>query len=256
MVSHIEQILRNTPEVESTSRRTGLQLGLAAVTEANRGDFSVKLKRKRERGVEDVIAEVRAKVVKAEPLVDVEFPQVLQDMIGDLTSAPEPVKIKLFSQDPAQLETWAPKVAAALKKVPGVVDSKTASKTPSAARPSPSKSTPSPPPAPALPRRRSRSMPAPSFRANPPPRPSSSTTAPTPSACASRRAPRLAGCHSQHADHQQHRQSLPASAILATFSKFPAKPKSAAKTCSATSPSPPASKTSPLAKAWTASRRP
>ena len=30
--------------------------------------------------------------------------QVLQDMIGDLTSAPEPVQIKLFSQDPALLE--------------------------------------------------------------------------------------------------------------------------------------------------------
>src|SRR5262249_38653309 len=46
MISHIERILRETPEVESTSRRTGLQLGLAAVTEANNGDISVKLKDK------------------------------------------------------------------------------------------------------------------------------------------------------------------------------------------------------------------
>ncbi len=45
VVSTVEKILRETPEVESTSRRTGLQLGLAAVTEANRGDISVKLKR-------------------------------------------------------------------------------------------------------------------------------------------------------------------------------------------------------------------
>ena len=30
----------------------------------------------------------------------VEFVQVLQDMIGDLTSEPEPIQIKLFSQDP------------------------------------------------------------------------------------------------------------------------------------------------------------
>ena len=37
----VEKILVSTPEVESTSRRTGLQLGLAAVTEANTGDFSV-----------------------------------------------------------------------------------------------------------------------------------------------------------------------------------------------------------------------
>jgi len=35
---HIEEILKSTPEVENTSRRTGLQLGLVAVTEANNGD--------------------------------------------------------------------------------------------------------------------------------------------------------------------------------------------------------------------------
>ena len=46
----VEKILAATPEVESTSRRTGLQLGLAAVTEANTGDFSVRLKRETRAG--------------------------------------------------------------------------------------------------------------------------------------------------------------------------------------------------------------
>ena len=55
-------------------------------------------------------------------MLDVEFIQLLQDMIGDLTSAPEPIEIKLFSQDPALLQQWAPKVADAIKKIPGVVD--------------------------------------------------------------------------------------------------------------------------------------
>ena len=122
VVSHIEQILRETPEVESTSRRTGLQLGLAAVTEANYGDVLVKLKSKRDRGIDEVITEVRAKVTQQEPALDVEFTQVLQDMIGDLTSAPEPIQIKLFSQDSKQLEDWAPKVAEAIHKIHGVVD--------------------------------------------------------------------------------------------------------------------------------------
>src|SRR5437660_7192139 len=36
MISHMEQIVGAIPEVESSSRRTGLELGLAAVTEANR----------------------------------------------------------------------------------------------------------------------------------------------------------------------------------------------------------------------------
>jgi CzcA family heavy metal efflux pump len=122
VITHVESILRKTPEVESTSRRTGLQLGLAQVTEANTGDISVKLKKDRKRSGEEVIADVRARVKKAEPVLDVEFPQLLQDMIGDLTSAPEPVVIKLFSQDPDLLKIWAPQVAGAIKKIPGVVD--------------------------------------------------------------------------------------------------------------------------------------
>ena len=122
VVGHVEQILRETPEVESTSRRTGLQLGLAAVTEANTGDVLVKLKPKRDRDVEEVMADVRAKIKQQEPALDLDFIQVLQDMIGDLTSAPEPIQIKLFCEDPKLLEEWAPKVAEAIQKISGVVD--------------------------------------------------------------------------------------------------------------------------------------
>ena len=122
MVTAIEKTLNTIPEVESTSRRTGMELGLAAVTEANRGDILVKLKKDRSRAIDDVIEDVRAQVTDQQPAVRVEFVQVLQDMIGDLTSEPEPVQIKLFSQDAALLETWAPKVADAIGKVKGVVD--------------------------------------------------------------------------------------------------------------------------------------
>jgi multidrug efflux pump subunit AcrB len=122
VITHIEKILRAIPEVESTSRRTGLQLGLAQVTEANTGDISVKLKRDRKRSGLDVIAEVRDKIKAAEPVCDIEVPQLLQDMIGDLTSAPEPVVIKLFAQDPALLTQWATAVGEAIKKIPNVVD--------------------------------------------------------------------------------------------------------------------------------------
>ncbi len=122
VVSHVEEMLREVPEVESTSRRTGLQLGLAAVTEANSGDILVKLKTKRKRAIDDIMSDIRADIKQQEPALDIEFIQVLQDMIGDLTSAPEPIQIKLFSQDPKQLEQWAPKVADAIAKIKGVVD--------------------------------------------------------------------------------------------------------------------------------------
>jgi len=127
VVRHLEQILHNTPEVEYTSRRTGMQLGLAAVTEANTGDISVKLKSSRSRDIEEVMADVRAKIKTEEPAIDVEFVQVLQDMINDLTGEPQPIEIKLFSQDAPLLEEWAPKVADAIGKIKfgknkGVVD--------------------------------------------------------------------------------------------------------------------------------------
>ena len=115
MVLDIERIINATPEVESTSRRTGAELGLAAVTEANRGDILVKLKPDRKRSIEKVIEDIRSQVVAQEPAVRVEFVQVLQDMIGDLTGEPEPVTVKLFSQNPALLDTWAPKVADAIR---------------------------------------------------------------------------------------------------------------------------------------------
>ena len=119
---HIEEILRSTPEVENTSRRTGLQLGLAAVTEANNGDFTVKLKRDRKRGIDEIMDDVRNEIKKTEPSTDVEFVQLLQDMIGDLTSQPEPIVIKLFAQDGKMLNETAPRVADAIGKVHGVVD--------------------------------------------------------------------------------------------------------------------------------------
>jgi CzcA family heavy metal efflux pump len=122
----VEKILLKTPEVAGTSRRTGLQLGLAAVTEANTGDFSVRLKplSQRKRGIDEVIAEVRKKVNDRFPQLDVEFVQQLQDMIGDLSNSPEPIEIKMFAQDPALLAKWAPKVGDAIKKIDVVKDVK------------------------------------------------------------------------------------------------------------------------------------
>ncbi len=119
ILQRIEEIIRSQPEVENTSRRTGLQLGLAAVTEANRGDFTVKLKPQgaRKRGIDEVMADIRSEIEQTEPSTKVEFIQVLGDMIGDLTSQPEPVVIKLFSQNPKLLTQTAPRVADAISNV-------------------------------------------------------------------------------------------------------------------------------------------
>jgi multidrug efflux pump subunit AcrB len=117
MIAHVEQIVRSVPEVAVTSRRTGLQLGLAAVTEANIGDISADLKADRDRDIWEIMNDIRTKVTQAEPAVEVEFTQKLQDMIGDLTSAPQPIDIMLFSPDANLLKQWAPRVADAIGKI-------------------------------------------------------------------------------------------------------------------------------------------
>jgi CzcA family heavy metal efflux pump len=119
---HVDRILHDLPEVTTTSRRTGLQMGLAAVTEANTGDFTVLLSDHRSRGIDEVMEDARQRIKAAEPELDIEFTQVLQDMIGDLSNAPEPVQIKLYSTNQDLLNQLGPRVGDAISKVPGVVD--------------------------------------------------------------------------------------------------------------------------------------
>ena len=121
MLMHIEQILRETPEIESFSRRTGARLALA-IAEPTTGDFLVKLKPDRSRSTEEVIEELRAKANAAEPALNFEFPGVLADLIGDLTWSPNPVEIKIFSTDTELLKTKAKEIAAMIEDIDGVVD--------------------------------------------------------------------------------------------------------------------------------------
>ncbi|HEV8605714.1 MAG TPA: efflux RND transporter permease subunit [Tepidisphaeraceae bacterium] len=120
-LSQAEDIIRNTPEVESYSRRTGARLALS-IAEPNTGDFLVKLRPNRQRSTQDVISELRAKFHVAQPGLRWEFPGILSDLIGDLTWSPQPIEVKLFSTDIAFLQEKAPQIEEIIKKVPGVVD--------------------------------------------------------------------------------------------------------------------------------------
>lgn len=123
MLHDVEEKLMKTPEIESYSRRTGLELGLF-VTEPNRGDFAVKLKPGHKRATDEVISDLRGQIAEAEPALEVEFVGIVPDVIGDLQGAPEPIEIKLFSEDAAALDAKADEVETSIKKVSGVVDTK------------------------------------------------------------------------------------------------------------------------------------
>jgi CzcA family heavy metal efflux pump len=121
MLQGLEELLLKTPEVESYSRRTGLEMGLF-VTEPNTGDIAVKLKPNHKRSTEEVISELRDQIKESQPALDIEFVGIVPDVIGDLQGNPEPIEVKLFSEDAAALQEKAEEVEAAIQKVPGVVD--------------------------------------------------------------------------------------------------------------------------------------
>jgi len=121
MLQGVEELLLKTPEVESYSRRTGLEMGLF-VTEPNTGDFAVKLKPNHKRSTEEVISELRDQIKESQPALDIEFVGIVPDVIGDLQGNPEPIEVKLFSEDAAALQEKADEVEAAIQKVDGVVD--------------------------------------------------------------------------------------------------------------------------------------
>jgi CzcA family heavy metal efflux pump len=122
-VRAFEKVLTATPEVASYSRRTGSELGLFA-TAQNKGDLLVRLKPRsqRSRSSEEIISDLRPKLHEVAPLADIEFIQLLQDMLGDLEGNPTPIDVKIFGDDPEKLAELAEPVEEMLGKVQGVVD--------------------------------------------------------------------------------------------------------------------------------------
>lgn len=121
LLRQVEKIIRSTPEVTSYSRRTGVQLG-GGLTEADEGDFFIRLKSGRRRNIEEVMSEIRTKVEHDVPGLEIETAQLMEDLIGDLTAVPQPIEVKLFGDDPQQLEAATTKVVEALPKIDGVVE--------------------------------------------------------------------------------------------------------------------------------------
>ncbi|MES2103542.1 MAG: efflux RND transporter permease subunit [Pseudomonadota bacterium] len=123
LLRQVEEIVKATPDVETYSRRTGTGLG-GGLSEANQGDFFVRLKPLPRKPVDVVMDDIRTKVEHDVPGLKIEMAQLMEDLIGDLTAVPQPIEIKIFADSPAQSENAAKKVAAAISKISGVVDVK------------------------------------------------------------------------------------------------------------------------------------
>lgn len=119
----VEAVLLKTPEVAAIQRRTGSELGLFA-TQSNSGDVLVRLKGRgrRSRSSGEVITDLRDKLHEAVPGLDIEFVQLLQDMLGDLEGNPTPIEVKVFGDDAGVLAALGSRIEEMLGKVQGVVD--------------------------------------------------------------------------------------------------------------------------------------
>jgi multidrug efflux pump subunit AcrB len=93
-----------------------------AITEVNRGDYAVMLKENRHRSTEAVTTEIRGKILASVPGLEVEFIQVLQDLIGDLAGNPSPIEIKLYGEDQNVLVEQAKALVEKLGGIHGLVD--------------------------------------------------------------------------------------------------------------------------------------
>ena len=123
MLRRVEAILEGDPDVQGFTRRTGLELGLFA-TEQNTGDFVVRLKpdTERTRRSQEIISDQRARFAREVPGVEIEFVQLLQDMLGDLEGNPEPVEVKVFGDDLPTLLHIAQRITGRLRAIDGLVD--------------------------------------------------------------------------------------------------------------------------------------
>ncbi len=121
MLNEVDKIIENIPEVKNYSRRTGTQMGFF-ITEPNRGDYLIELNKKRKRTTDEVSDVLRSKVENALPALRVDFGQVITDMLGDLMNSVQPIEIKIFGDNHAQLEKLSKQVADSLQTVKGTAD--------------------------------------------------------------------------------------------------------------------------------------
>jgi CzcA family heavy metal efflux pump len=123
LLGQVESIVRATPDVATYSRRTGTGLG-GSLNEANQGDFFIRLKSGSRRPVDVVMADVRARIEQQVPGMQVEMAQLMEDLIGDLTAVPQPIEVKIYSDNLQQLPVLAERVAHRIAGIQGVVDVK------------------------------------------------------------------------------------------------------------------------------------
>ncbi|MFI5188389.1 MAG: efflux RND transporter permease subunit, partial [Chitinophagales bacterium] len=121
MLQEVEKIIAKVPEVEAYSRRTGTQMGFF-ITEPNNGDYLIQLKKTRKRSTNEVIAGIRQQIESTQPALQIDFGQVIGDMLGDLMESVQPIEIKIFGNDNNKLHILSEQAASIVENIKGTAD--------------------------------------------------------------------------------------------------------------------------------------
>jgi CzcA family heavy metal efflux pump len=121
MLRNVEKIITAEPEVAAYSRRTGTQMGFF-ITEPNTGDYLIQLKKTRDKTTEEVISDLRQKIAANQPVLRIDFGQVITDMLGDLMTSVQPIEIKIFGDNQQKLQSLSSQVADIVSGVKGTAD--------------------------------------------------------------------------------------------------------------------------------------
>ncbi|SFD11762.1 heavy metal efflux pump, CzcA family [Chitinophaga sp. CF118] len=121
MLREVEKIITKIPEVATYTRRTGTQMGFF-ITEPNRGDYLIQLKKNRNKTTNDIIDEIRTSVEASQPALRIDFGQVIGDMLGDLMTSVQPIEVKIFGNDQLKLQALSKQVANVIENVKGTAD--------------------------------------------------------------------------------------------------------------------------------------
>ncbi len=121
MLQEVEKLIVKVPEVQAYSRRTGTQMGFF-ITEPNRGDYLIQLKKDRSRTTDEVIDDIRHQIESSQPALRIDFGQVIGDMLGDLMSSVQPIEIKVFGPDQKKIQAYSKKIGKIVENVKGTAD--------------------------------------------------------------------------------------------------------------------------------------
>ncbi|HEV3087899.1 MAG TPA: efflux RND transporter permease subunit, partial [Candidatus Elarobacter sp.] len=118
----MEKIVAQDPAVLHEGRLTGVDTNGYSPTQTNMGTIRVSLRDKGRASYDEITARLRDQLGAAVPAATLDFHQLLEDQINDLSGAPQPVEVSIAGPDQSTLIALSGRMTTSIAKVHGVVD--------------------------------------------------------------------------------------------------------------------------------------